>query len=130
MWVPWHPARHSSSRYNVRQPSRPAQSFGGDHKMVLWVRDIQSTISDDDLLDKLLRELNRCLRPDLHSNLDEFVAEIAKLPPGLRAMAASYKLDLSMTLDDLGWHFGKVLHRRYCDETSCGLWELEATEMA
>jgi len=29
-------------------------------------------------------------------------------------MAATCKLDVSMALDDLGWHFGTWTDRRYC----------------
>jgi len=36
----------------------------------------------------------------------EFVAEIKELPVGLRSMATTYELDVSLALDDLGWHFG------------------------
>ena len=36
---------------------------------------------------------------------DEFVAHLSDLSPGLRAMAATQKLDVSMVCDDLGWHF-------------------------
>jgi len=34
------------------------------------------------------------------------LARMRALPPGLRAMIAIYELDVSMALDDLGWHFG------------------------
>ena len=43
-------------------------------------------------------------------------------------MAATFELDVSMALDDLGWHFGNWTHRGYCDETLHGLRELEAGE--
>ena len=52
------------------------------------------------------------------------------MPVGLRAMAATFELDVSMALDDLGWHFGNWAHRGYCDETLRGLRELEAVEYA
>jgi hypothetical protein len=98
--------------------------------MALSAVEIQSMTSDQELMEKLLGELNRCLPPGSLDGHDEFVAAIVKLPPGLRAMAASYKLDLSIALDDLGWHFGNFHHREYCDETSRALWELEATDVA
>jgi hypothetical protein len=45
-------------------------------------------------------------------------------------MAAIFKLDVSMALDDLGWHFANFHHKRYCKETSRGLHTLEASEAA
>lgn len=43
---------------------------------------------------------------DPYSNDGSFAANIAGLPPGLRAMAATHWLDISLTLDSLTWHFG------------------------
>lgn len=45
-------------------------------------------------------------------------------------MAATYQLDVSLTLDDLGWHFANWHHRGYCEETTWALRELEAFEQA
>jgi len=53
-----------------------------------------------------------------------------KLPRGLHAMAATHRLDLSMALDDLGWHFYNFYSRDFADETLWGLRELQADEVA
>src|SRR6516162_6430219 len=98
--------------------------------MVLTIKAIRGARSDKRLFDKLTAELTRRLPIDLHDDLDQFVEVLRSLPPGLRAMAATFKLDVSMALDDLGWHFANFHHREYCDETRCGLWELEAKEVA
>jgi hypothetical protein len=45
-------------------------------------------------------------------------------------MAATFELDVSMALDDLGWHFVNWTHRGFCDATLWGLRELEAGEYA
>lgn len=45
-------------------------------------------------------------------------------------MAATYELDVSLALDDLGWHFANWHHRAYCEETLWALRELEAKEEA
>jgi len=37
--------------------------------------------------------------------------------PCASAMAAMYQLDVSMTLDDLGWHFANRHQRGDCEET-------------
>jgi hypothetical protein len=98
--------------------------------MILTVKAIRAARSDKDLFHKLAAELTRRLPVELHDDLDRFVVEMRSLPSGLRAMAATFKLDVSMALDDLGWHFANFQHREYCHETSRGLWELGATEVA
>jgi hypothetical protein len=58
------------------------------------------------------------------------VERLPTLPPGLRAMAATHELDVSMALDDLGWHFGNWPDLDMARETALGLRELGATEAA
>lgn len=86
--------------------------------------------SDDDLLDALTAELQRLLPPAIQANYPELVAAIQRLPIGLRSMAATHRLDVSMSLDDLGWHFYNFHDRAYAEETLAGLLELEAAEVA
>ena len=45
-------------------------------------------------------------------------------------MAATYDLDVSLALDDLGWHFGNWHHVELAHETIRGLRELGADRMA
>jgi hypothetical protein len=59
-----------------------------------------------------------------------FAANIALLPPGLRAMAATHWLDISLTLDSLTWHFGNFGERQLVVETEAGLRELGLHELA
>ena len=84
--------------------------------------------SDDDLFSLLGRELEDRITTKRGS--PEFVAEIKELPVGLRAMAATYELDVSLALDDLGWHFGNWHSIDLAEETANGLDELEACELA
>jgi len=98
--------------------------------MELTIKAIRAARSDKELMDKLTDELTRRLPYDYNDALDQFVGEIRLLPQGLRAMAATFKLDVSMALDDLGWHFANFHHREYCEETSRGLRELEADDVA
>jgi hypothetical protein len=98
--------------------------------MVLTIKAIRAAGNDEELFEKLTAELTRRLPAELHDDLSRLVEEMQSLPPGLRAMAATFKLDVSMALDDLGWHFANFHHRGYCNETSRGLWELEAEEIA
>jgi hypothetical protein len=53
-----------------------------------------------------------------------------KLPRGLRAMAATHWLDLSLTLDSLTWHFGNFGEPGLVAQTEAGLHELELHELA
>jgi len=66
---------------------------------------IRRTKSDVALLKKLFGELEVSVPASLHDDLDDFVAAIQDLPAGLHAMVATYQLDVSMALEDLGWHF-------------------------
>src|SRR5262245_12720462 len=93
----------------------------------LTLKSIQSS-SDDELFALLGKELET--RIGRRTNAGQFAAKIRDLPIGLRAMAATYDLDVSLTLDDLGWHFGNWHDAGLAEETSRGLEELEATELA
>ena len=85
--------------------------------------------ADDELLQRLLTELNRRLPEAVQRDSDLLIPAMRGLPRGLHAMAATHRLDLSMALDDLGWHFYNFYHRKFADETLWGLRELEADEV-
>jgi len=87
-----------------------------------------SVSSDDELFKLLGQELER--RTSARRDSPEFLAEIRKLPAGLRAMAATYELDVSLTMDDLGWHFGNWHSEELAEETARGLEVLGAHELA
>jgi hypothetical protein len=80
--------------------------------------------------EELYRALSVALCRQLPSDLDGLMTHLRGLPPGLRAMASVYQLDVSLTLDDLGWHFANWHHRAHCEETLRGLRELEIPEAA
>src|SRR5215470_7840941 len=84
--------------------------------------------SDDELFKLLGQELQN--RISAQRGSPEFVSEIQTLPNGLRAMAATYELDVSLALDDLGWHFGNWHNQDLAEETARGLEELGARELA
>ncbi len=91
-------------------------------------REAISVSSDDELFKLLAKELER--RISVTRESPEFAAEIQKLPMGLRAMAATYELDVSLVMDDLGWHFGNWHNTVLAEETIRGLDELGAAELA
>jgi hypothetical protein len=84
--------------------------------------------SSDELFRLLGKELEQRVRAKRGS--PAFVAQIRSLPSGLRAMAATYELDVSLTMDDLGWHFGNWHSAELAEETARGLEELGAIELA
>jgi hypothetical protein len=93
----------------------------------MTIDDIDAS-SDDELLALLTTELQAKISAKLGS--PEFVRQIKELPVGLRAMAATHQLDVSLAFDDLGWHFGNWPSHELAEETAQGLDELRATELA
>jgi hypothetical protein len=67
---------------------------------------------------------------DPYSKDGSFAANIARLPPGLRAMAATHWLDISLTLDSITWHFGNFGEPGLVAQTEAGLHELGLHELA
>jgi hypothetical protein len=86
--------------------------------------------SDDDLLKELFAVLSRLAIGNPYGDDSEFAKVIGPLPPGLRAMAATHNLDVSLTLDSLGWHFLNFGEPEFVKETHSGLRELGLDDMA
>lgn len=114
-----------------QSPDTPAREAPLSDPETITVDSIRSAPSDRALFKELTAELNRraSAAPE-HSDLDAQVAWLQSLPRGLRAMAATHQLDVSMALDDLGWHFGNWHHVGLANETLAALRELEAVEAA
>lgn len=79
---------------------------------------------------QLIQALMKERIPEPRTELGLFVERLKTLPPGLRAMAATYELDVSLAMDGLGWHFGNWHNLDLAHETLNGLKELGATELA
>lgn len=94
---------------------------------ILTLESISSS-SDDELFKLLSQELQS--RIPASRNSPEFLPQIRSLPAGLRAMAATYELDVSLSMDDLGWHFGNWHDEELAEETARGLEVLGAHELA
>src|SRR6266568_2627521 len=84
--------------------------------------------SDAELFTILGKELEQSISAERRS--PQFLSQMRNLPVGLRAMAATYELDVSLALDDLGWHFGNWHNPDLAEETARGLEELGAVELA
>lgn len=67
---------------------------------------------------------------DPYSSDGSFAKSLAALPQGLRAMAATHWLDVSLTLDSLTWHFGNFGEPAFVSLTEEGLLELGLYELA
>jgi hypothetical protein len=67
---------------------------------------------------------------DPYSADGKFAANLATLPLGIRAMAATHWLDISLTLDSITWHFGNFGEPGLVAETEAGLHELGLHDLA
>jgi len=90
---------------------------------------IINTSSDEALFDLLSQELQVRLG-QVSRDMDALHRALVQLPRGLRAMGATHPLDVSMALDDLGWHFSNWPSKPIAEETLIGLRELGAMEEA
>ena len=65
------------------------------------------SLNDKDLLQEIFSRLSKSVTAlaDPYSNDGSYASVIHQLPVGLRSMAATHHLDVSLTLDDIGWHF-------------------------
>lgn len=88
--------------------------------------------TDEELLKEILSVLSRSVPSvaDPYSEDGSYAAAIGSLPPGLRAMAATHHLDISLTMDDIGWHFLNFGEPGLVRETEAGLRELGLDEIA
>src|SRR5262249_8235105 len=67
---------------------------------------------------------------DPYSTDGILASNIASLPPGFKAMAATHWLDISLTLDSITWHFGNFGEPKLVAETEAGLRQLGLRELA
>ncbi len=88
---------------------------------------IANATDDKALFELLASELNARLEP-VSNDMEALHVELMKLPCGLRAMGATHMLDVSMALEDLGWHFGRWPSHALAQDTLEGLKELGALE--
>ena len=82
---------------------------------------------DEALLQEIFEALSSRSLGDPYSEDGSYASNLSSLPPGLRAMAATHWLDISLTLDSITWHFGEP---RLVAETEAGLKELGLDELA
>lgn len=89
-------------------------------------------LGDEELLEQILSLLSKSVSSaaDPYSDDGSYAAAISSLPAGLRAMAATHHLDISLTMDDIGWHFLNFGEPSLVRETEAGLRELGLDDIA
>jgi len=95
-----------------------------DRKVPLLERD------DSGLVDEIFCILNSQVHASAYGDHCSYAQCIAPLPRGLRAMAATHWLDLSLALDSITWHFGNFGEAGLVRATEEGLRELGLVELA
>jgi hypothetical protein len=85
---------------------------------------------DADLLNELFKVLTARAPGNQYATDGRFADTIILLPPGLRAMAATHCLDISLTLDSITWYFGNFGESQLVVQTEFGLHELGLHELA
>ena len=85
---------------------------------------------DEALLKRIFAFLQEFVPTQPDENESAFIKEIRKLPIGLRAMASTHHLDISLTLDDIGRHFLNWPEVTHAEETFKGVNELGLSELA
>ncbi|MBL8217173.1 MAG: hypothetical protein JNK87_41010 [Bryobacterales bacterium] len=82
-------------------------------------------LDDKALLDALLERAGMAMEgANPYESDGAFARKLLELPVGLRAMAATYWLDISISKDDLGWHFLNFGEPALVRETEAALREL------
>ena len=85
---------------------------------------------DEGLLSELMATLSARVSGDAYSSDGSFAEGLRQLPAGLRAMAATHWLDISLTLDSITWHFGNFGEPGLMAATAEGLAKLGLTALA
>ena len=85
---------------------------------------------DDVILQQIFETLTARVRADPYAWDGVYAKQIRELPPGLRAMAATHDLVVSLSKADFAWHFRHCGEPNHVQETSRGLRELGLAELA
>lgn len=85
---------------------------------------------DEGVLEEIFAILTSRVQGDPYSSDGNYARNLSSLPRGLRAMAATHWLDISLTLDSLTWHFGNFGEPALVAQTEEGLRDLGLTDLA
>jgi len=85
----------------------------------------ETQLADAELLERLFSVLNAAgITANPYAWDGSYAEQLRVLPTGLRAMAATAYLDISLALDDIAWHFLNFGEPNHVTETEAGLREL------
>ncbi|GAK61688.1 hypothetical protein U27_01589 [Candidatus Vecturithrix granuli] len=96
----------------------------------MTIEQINMCPQDEELLKLISSEMSLLVPDTPPDDIDQYINTIRALPRLFWAMGAIYELDVSITLDDLGWHFGNHYSLAFADETLRALQEIGAQEEA
>lgn len=97
---------------------------------MLTAAEIHAAPNDEALIDLLNGEIHRLIPTESFADDEKYFDAVDVLPPGLRAMQGVYSLEVSMSFDDLAWHFLNHPSERSSQLIYNGLLELELAEVA
>ena len=86
--------------------------------------------NDEELLQEIQKTLEARAEGDPYGDDGSFAANLKSLPIGLRSMAATHWLDVSLSLDSITWHFGNFGEPGLVAQTEAGLRELGLNGLA
>lgn len=98
--------------------------------MSLTSEQIIACKSDSELFELLSSSMSAIMDGVDTDNLDEYVKRLKSLPKVYWAFGSIYDLDVSIALDDLGWHFRNRYSKALANETLNALIMLGAHEEA
>lgn len=98
--------------------------------MSLNIHDITHSKDDDELFEIISAEMSELMPDTEDDDIDKYIDKIRSLPKAYWAFGAIYALDVSITLDDLGWHFSNHYSLNLAQECVTALRELGAVEQA
>lgn len=98
--------------------------------MSLTIEQINQAKDQDELMSLLSSEMSVLMENACDTDNSRYLEEIRALPNCFWAMGCIYHLDVSIALDDLGWHFANHYNWRLAQETLLALREVGANKEA
>jgi len=96
---------------------------------ILIVEQIKGCVDDAALFKLLADEASALLPPELQDGRKAYFGLLPSLAPGIRAFNGIWDLDVSMSMDDIAWHFTNHFEEEHIQETLWSLAEVGAEEV-
>lgn len=98
--------------------------------MSLTIEQINRAKDQEELMSLISSEMSVLMENACDTDKNQYVEEIRALPNCFWAMGCIYHLDVSLSLDDLGWHFANHYNWPLAQETLLALREVGANKEA